>query len=174
MHVSKALVPAEDASGSDQGRDRRADPEASAASGGGVVPGADAACSMRSQPLVCRLRTNLERFRAEDDALWKSHAHETAVVTWLDIIPGEPAEHWLLDFGSLTITPTGREAQDESDWDVAGSATAWEQVMAGTLNLSVALRSCQIRYCDNDQTGDPLAADARTALLARLLGVIEW
>jgi hypothetical protein len=37
----------------------------------------------------------------------------------------------------------------------------------------VALRSCDLRYCDNNQT-TPLAADTRMAVIGELLGLTAW
>ena len=46
-------------------------------------------------------------------------------------------------------------AQQDSDWDIIGSADAWEEVIAGKLNLSAALRACQLRYCDSAESDGP-------------------
>jgi hypothetical protein len=85
----------------------------------------------------------------------------------------EPAEYWLVDLGQATVVPVEREAQDDSDWDVIGTLDAWEQVIDHRVNLSVVLRSCDLRYCDNGET-TPLTADARIALLGQLLGLSSW
>jgi hypothetical protein len=81
---------------------------------------------------------------------------------------------WRIDLGAGTVVFAGRDAQESSDWDVIGSAAAWEQVMAGSLNLSAALRACQLRYCDSGDAGGPFAADIRLSILADLLGVVTW
>jgi len=54
-----------------------------------------------------------------------------------------------------------------------GAAEAWQQVMSGRLNLNVALRACQLRYCDGDESS-PLASAARISILAALLGITSW
>jgi hypothetical protein len=141
----------------------------SAAGAGRVPPDGQA----RSALLGSRLRANLKKAAAEGTACWEPHASETAVVVWLPPDPGQVAEHWLIDLKNGTVTLATSRAQEDSDWDVIGSAAAWEQVMAGTLNLSAALRSCQLRYCDGD-TSDLLWADARTVILASLLGITTW
>jgi putative sterol carrier protein len=71
-----------------------------------------------------------------------------------------------------------REAQENSDWDIIGSVEAWEDVIAGKQNLSVAFRSGQLRYCDRDESG-PMTAGSRQSLtrirvLADLLGLTDW
>ena len=72
------------------------------------------------------------------------------------------------------MTFASRDAQEKSDWDVIGSFAAWEQVIEGGLNLSVALRACQLRYCDTDESGAPQAADNRISILADLLALTHW
>jgi hypothetical protein len=46
--------------------------------------------------------------------------------------------------------------------------------MDGRLNYYMALRSCQLRYCDKDDEAGPLVPKARTGTLARLLGLAAW
>lgn len=83
------------------------------------------------------------------------------------------AEYWLVDLCQATVTLTGRETQENSDWDIIGTVEAWEKVLDRQLNLSVALRSCDLRYCDNGDA-PPLAADARIGVVGRLLGLVNW
>ena len=104
---------------------------------------------------------------------WEPHAGETFVMAAVTKDPGHPAEYWLVDLAARTVSPVTREAQENSDWDLIGSAEAWERVLDGEINLSVALRSCQIRYCDNGDS-TPLAADARIGIAAHLLGLARW
>jgi hypothetical protein len=84
-----------------------------------------------------------------------------------------PAEYWLVDLGAATVTPAGKEAQEDSDWDIVGTVEAWENVIDHHVNLSVALRSCQLRYCDNGKA-TPLAADTRIAIVGQMLGLASW
>jgi sulfotransferase family protein len=104
---------------------------------------------------------------------WGPYSSEKFVAIALGTDANNPAEYWLVDLGAATVTPTSREAQKDSDWDMIGSVDAWEGVLDGKLNLSVALRSCQLRYCDNGTT-TPLAADTRIGILAHLLSLISW
>ncbi len=105
--------------------------------------------------------------------LWGPYGSETFVAVAVTNDPMNPAEYWLVDLGAATVTPTGREAQENSDWDMIGSVDAWEHVMDGKVNISVALRSCQLRYCDNGQP-PPLAADTRIGIIAHLLSLVSW
>lgn len=95
------------------------------------------------------------------------------VAIWIPRDPAEPAEHWLVDLQARTVVLASRAAQQDSDWDILGSAEAWEQVITGKMNLSVALRASQLRYCDNDEP-NPLASADRLGILADLLGLAGW
>jgi hypothetical protein len=101
------------------------------------------------------------------------HTAESFVAVWIPADPDRPAEHWHVNLKDQSVSFANRAAQNDSDWDIVGSATAWEQVINGRLNLSVALRTCQLRYCDGDEVGS-LASDARIGILARLLGITRW
>jgi hypothetical protein len=127
-----------------------------------------------SQMLGGRLRAGLAQARPGAASRWAPCAAETMVAVSVPTDRGQPAEHWLVDLKARTVAFASRAAQERSDWDVIGSAAAWEQVMAGILNLSVALRSCQFRYCDSQDSGDPLVADTRIAILAELLALASW
>lgn len=87
--------------------------------------------------------------------------------------PGANAEYWLVDLKAGTVTPASQKAQDKSDWDIVGSAGTWEKVIGHNLNLNVALRSCQLRYCDETNAG-PVATNTRLDILAHLLGIATW
>ena len=98
---------------------------------------------------------------------------ETMVAVCIAADPRQPSEHWLADFGSRTVRFASRDAQETSDWDIIGSVEAWQDVIAGKQNLSVALRSGQLRYCDRDESG-PMTAESRLRVLADLLGLTDW
>jgi len=129
---------------------------------------------LRSQRLGERLQAGLaassERAARED---WQPHGNETFVVVAITKGCERPAEYWLVDLGAATVTSVGREAQDSSDWDIIGSAYAWDQVIDGAVNFSVALRSCQLRYCDNGDS-TVATADTRISMTAHLLGLVDW
>lgn len=127
-----------------------------------------------SQVLGDQLRTGLAATAQELGTRWTAQQAETFVAVAITNDPALPAEYWLVDLKAGTVTFTTRDAQEHSDWDVVGSADSWEQVIRQHLNYYVALRSCKLRYCDNDEESTPLAADTRTVILARLLGVTGW
>jgi hypothetical protein len=127
---------------------------------------------VRSVLLGERLRSGLAE-AARSTARWEVHGSEQLVAVWIPDDPGEPAEHWLVDLKDRTAVFASPEAQEKSAWDIVGSGQAWEQVITGRLNLSVALRSCRLRYCDGEDAG-PLAPDTRIRILADLLGLTNW
>jgi hypothetical protein len=146
--------------------------------GGAAAEGTAAADSgqpgpVSSQLLGSRLRTGLAGIRPDVISGWEPWGGEKFVAIWVPEDPREPAEHWLVRLDERTVSFVSRAAQDDSDWDIIGSADAWEQVLAGKLNLSVALRACQLRYCGGDGSG-PLAADTRIRVLADLLVLTNW
>jgi hypothetical protein len=127
-----------------------------------------------SQALGARLRAGLAEVDADVIARWGPHGTESMVAVCTPADLHQPTEYWLVDLKNRTVSFTSGAAQEDSDWDVIGSAAAWEQVAAGKLNLSVALRSAQLRYCDGDDGSGAVATDTRIALLADLLGLAKW
>lgn len=121
-----------------------------------------------------QLGKGLARSERWADGRWLPHRAETMVAVSIPEDPHQPAEHWLVDFAAQAVTFTDGDAQEDSDWDVVGSASAWESVMSGRLNLNAALRACRLRYCDNSVSGGPLLADNRLALLADVLALTSW
>jgi hypothetical protein len=104
---------------------------------------------------------------------WGPHSGETLVVVAITKDVERLAEYWLVDLGDNTVTLVTQEAQEDSDWDMIGSVDAWQRVLDRQVNLSVALRSCALRYCDNGEA-TPLAADSRIAIIGQLLGLAKW
>jgi hypothetical protein len=141
-------------------------------------------------PVRERLEAGLARAGESFSSRWGPHAAEQfeLIVT----LPGspDPAGHWRVDLASRTVGPVAGAAppdrqagaapgsgEDDEDpggaWRVIGSAETWEQVMSGRLNMSVALRRNQLRYCD-DGDSEPMSAEARMALLAELFQLTSW
>lgn len=104
---------------------------------------------------------------------WGRSAAETFGV--LAMAPaGVPASEarWRVDMGGRTVADvSGRPAAgDDTSWDVVGSIDAWTAVLTGRTNLGVALRRCQLRYCEGAES-DPVTADVRIGMLAEFLGL---
>jgi hypothetical protein len=135
-----------------------------------VTPGGP----LQSDRLGAALRAGLMTARDGDAAdLPGSYGGETFVAVVITKGAERRAEYWLVDLGQATVTPVSSEAQEDSDWDIIGTWGAWEQVIDRQVNLSVALRSCQLRYCDNGEA-TALAADTRIGIMGRLLGLASW
>jgi hypothetical protein len=129
---------------------------------------------LRSERLGAALRSGLMTASGAQFARRvKPHVNETFVAVAITKGAERPAEYWLVDLGQGTVLPVGREAQEDSDWDVIGTLDAWENVIDHRMNLSVALRSCDLRYCDSGETTPP-TADARIGILGQLLGLSSW
>ncbi len=143
--------------------------EQPASEGTGRSSGDAPRSGMLSERLLARLASADSRLAAR----WEPHEAEKIVVVWVPGGHGEATEYWLVDLKGRTVTLASSAAQEDSDWDVIGSADAWERVTGGDLNLSVAFRTCQLRYCDSAEAG-PLASEARLGILANLLGVTDW
>ena len=155
--------------------DRRREAAASAASAGErdealiVVDG-----PLQSDRLGAALRAGLMNARGGEAALpSRPYGSETFVAVAILKGAEHPAEYWLVDLGQATVTPVGKGAQDDSDWDMIGTLDAWERVIDRQVNLSVALRSCQLRYCDNGEA-TVLAADTRIGIIGQLLSLASW
>ena len=127
---------------------------------------------MNSKALSIRLRDGLAGLTPMDIENWGPSVADAFSVIWVPRDPTESTARWLVDLRGRTVSFISHD-QDDSGWDVIGSADAWDQVTGGRVNLSVALRSCQIRYCDGDDPG-PLATEARLRILAYLLGLGTW
>jgi hypothetical protein len=82
---------------------------------------------------------------------------------------------WRVDLAARTLTALPGPAQDTDEddgtsWDIVGSADVWDAVVTGRTNLGVALRRCELRYCEEGESG-PVIADTRIALLSELLSL---
>ncbi|MGH3231235.1 MAG: hypothetical protein ACRDOA_22100, partial [Streptosporangiaceae bacterium] len=111
------------------------------------------------------------------------------------------AAQWLVDLATHTVTfdtvttPSAADAGGDAgtdrvdagaddgdtvdgdpDWSVIGTPEAWTAVLRGQVNLGVALRKCDLRYCDYDDPGNPgtPVADVRIDMMAALLGLTTW
>jgi Sulfotransferase family len=151
-------------------------PEPDADPGSTASGGVSAATSLApaAEPLSARLADQLRAgLTAPAGAPGGSFGSERFVAIAVTGDPARPAEYWLVDLGEATVTQAGEQAQEDSDWDIIGTLEAWTKVIDQQLNLSVAMRTCQLRYCDNGEPS-PLAADTRVGILSQLLGLPTW
>jgi Sulfotransferase family len=77
---------------------------------------------------------------------------------------------WQVDLAARTVTAVTGADCDDTAWDIVGTADVWRAVLTGETNLGVALRRCDLRYCDTGEAG-PVVADLRIDMLADLLGI---
>jgi hypothetical protein len=129
-------------------------------------------------PLRERLTAGVTRRSESFGKRWEPCAKDTFEVVATPPPSGAgPNARWLVDLAAGAVTPLPAvlpEADEpDSNWDVIASADTWEQVVAGKLNLSVALRRHQFRYRDSGADG-PIAADARIGMLGDILGLAAW
>jgi sulfotransferase family protein len=127
-----------------------------------------------SAAIARRLRAGLAQAGDELTEHWGACAKDTfmIVATPSAATGGGVESNWRVDLAAGTVTaaiPADSE-DDDSAWDVVGSAEAWQGVLDGQTNLGVALRRCDLRYCDEGD-GNPVLAGIRLDMLAGLLGV---
>lgn len=118
-----------------------------------------------------RLRAGLARLDQDFFQRWGQWAAEPfgVVVTG----PAGAETRWRVDPAAATISQPASADDDDTEWDVLGSAEAWQGVLLGRVNLSVALRRHDLRYCDTDATGHVTSA-ARIDMLTDFLGLASW
>jgi hypothetical protein len=112
---------------------------------------------------------------------WGPQTAETFTVQGMSPPGRVDSVRWHVDLAARTVAlssgaepggGTGNAAGHAASWQIIGSADAWERVIGGRTNLSVALRHRELRYCD---TGDPgHVSVARIGMLADLLGIASW
>jgi Sulfotransferase family len=133
-------------------------------------------------PEVALLAERLEAGISQIDdgyaAQWQAHLAETFTVAMRQPHSAGPVR-LRIDLGTRTLTKDDRiepahpdgpgDDGDDADWSIVGAAQAWQQVLTGHLNLAVALRRGELRYCDYGEN-DAFAAETRLAMLVALLG----
>jgi hypothetical protein len=127
------------------------------------------------------LQTGLFKISDRFVRRWGPQAAETFLVQGMSPTGQVDSVRWHVDLAARTVAlssgpepggGTGDGAGHAASWQILGSADAWERVIGGRTNLSVALRHRELRYCD---TGDPgQVSVARIGMLADLLGIASW
>lgn len=135
---------------------------------------------MRSgERLTCPLEAGVSRIGGDFAARWQARMAETFTAA-VRRLHSAGSVRWHVNLGTRTLTNDDRlEAADpdgpqnngeDADWSIVGTAQAWLEVLTGRLNLSVALRRCELRYCDLGEN-DVFVTEGRVAMLAALLGL---
>lgn len=123
-------------------------------------------------PVGCRLSTELAKLEAGFDLRWG----ELAAAPFGIMITGagsDPAR-WRVRLAARTVIRIAEDEDDGTEWDVLGSAAAWAAVLSGDVNLGVALRRHELRYCDTGAGEPPFTAEARVDMLGDFLGLASW
>jgi hypothetical protein len=140
-----------------------------AVAGGAAVDGR----GPRGSLLAERLRAGLGQPGKELAGRWGPLSASKFLVVARGAGGGEA--RWLVDPGAYTVTGAGDGGADPGDaeWNILGSPEVWDAVLSGRVNLHVALRRCDLRYCSAGEDG-PFDADTRIAMLTELLGLSSW
>jgi hypothetical protein len=124
--------------------------------------------------MLDRLTAGLSRIDERFAQRWAPYSADTfSVVASPPVGVGAGREKcWRVDLAARTVTDRAGTPgnDDDTGWDMVGSADAWGAVLSGHANLGVAMRRCELRYCENTEDG-PVAADTRMGMLADLLGL---
>jgi protein-tyrosine sulfotransferase len=156
-------------------------PPTASSDSGAAAPGTAPATELASgtgqscSVLAARVQAGLLSLGEEFTRSWKSCAAEFVLLFATAPEPGGSAAWWRLDLGARTATAGAGDRAVDTDWSVTGSADAWQRVLSGDLNLSVAFRGGELRYADKGDYGVGSAgADDRVAMIAELLGITRW
>lgn len=119
-----------------------------------------------------RLREGLVRLGERFSRRWGAYAVES-----FDVVATAPRRtgadiRWRIDLAKRAVTAPD-PAGEESAWDAVAPAGIWERVLNGDTSLSVAVRRCEVRYCDSGG-GGPVVATSRMDMLAEFLGLTSW
>jgi hypothetical protein len=102
---------------------------------------------------------------------WSACCAESFTIAELSAA-GTAGALWHVDLATRTVSTAPGDGAHTA-WDIVGSTEAWQAVLTGQTNLGVAMRRCDLRYCDTGEAG-PQAADLRVGMLAEMLGLPPW
>jgi hypothetical protein len=130
--------------------------------------------------LADRLAAGVARIDSVFADRWREHIAESFTVAIRQPHSDSPV-CWQVDLAARTLSndaspaAVDKENGDDDDgvevaWSIVGTARAWLELLDGRLNLSVALRRNELRYCDYGESGI-FISEGRLALLADLLGL---
>jgi Sulfotransferase family len=153
----------------DRGQPTEAQPAQAQSAARAALPGA----SLVGERLRAGVAGVDDRFAGR----WGDRAAESFTVAVIAAtgLAGGGECRWRVDLAAGTVTEApgpapGGDEEEDTGWDVVGSAEAWQALLDSRTNLGVALRHCELRYCDLGEAGS-VAADARIGMLADLLGL---
>jgi hypothetical protein len=118
-----------------------------------------------------RLKAGVSLLDGSFSDRWSACSAESFTIAELSAA-GTASTLWHVDLATRTVSSTPRDGTDTA-WDIVGSTGAWQAVLTGQMNLGVAMRRCDLRYCDTGEAG-LVAADLRIGMLAEMLGLPPW
>jgi hypothetical protein len=128
---------------------------------------------------------------------WESVLADKFLVVCRTQVAGGEAR-WLADLAARDITRDDAEGADmtpggtapgeaeseatesedaepaDAEWTILGSPETWQAILSGQVNLHVAMRRNDLRYCSTGEEDGPLTGTTRVAMLADLLGLSPW
>lgn len=139
-------------------------------------PGGGAQAVLGSAETVIgqRLGSGLAALNGEFTRRWDASATAPFGIIITGVSGPSRSARWRVDLAARTATRLADHEDDGTEWDVLGSATVWADVLDGRVNLGVALRSHELRYCDTGDDQNSSATNARIDMLADILGVASW
>jgi hypothetical protein len=125
--------------------------------------------------LAERLRAGLEQAGGQLASRWGPVASDKFLVVSRSAGAGGGESGWLVDLDARTVRAAddADADPDEAEWNILGSPETWDAVLSGRVNLHVALRRCDLRYCSAGEDG-PFDTQTRVAMLTDLLGLSSW
>jgi protein-tyrosine sulfotransferase len=161
--------------------------KAPAAPGSGSSPAAEAT-GLLEESLRIRLASIDDRFANR----WESVLTDKFLIVCRTQAGGCEVQ-WLVDLVTRGITREDEEDEDQAsedmtpegaapddtepedvEWTILGSPETWQAILSGQVNLQVAMRHNDLRYCSASEEDGPLTSTTRVAMLADLLGLSPW
>lgn len=135
--------------------------------------GVGSSLGLASAAVEDRLRAGLTRLGDGFAHRWGGQAVRPFGVVVTGRTRADGQLRWRVDPAARTLVTVAARDDDATEWDILGPAAAWQQVISGDINLGVALRRQDLRYCDADEAG-AVATEIRIDMLGDFLGLARW
>jgi len=137
--------------------------------------GTGGGAAAESTMLAERLRAGLEQAGSQLASRWAPIASGKFLVVSRSPGGGGRESGWLVDLDARTVRAAddADADPDDAEWNILGSPETWDAVLCGRVNLQVALRRFELRYCSAGEDG-PFDTQTRVAMLTELLGLSSW
>jgi hypothetical protein len=124
------------------------------------------------------LQTGLFRVSDRFARRWGACAAESFLVIVTSPSADDGSATWRVDLSARTVTLVDTRQADARvggnvSWQITGSVGTWERVIRGAVNLNVALRRRELRYCDIGAATGTVPV-TRISMLADLLSITSW